>query len=76
MSKKSNGEGVTLTLREQEVLRLLVNGFSNEAAAEVLDISVSTVQAHRARIMLKLDKHDLPALVKYAITTGLTTVAA
>lgn len=64
----------TLTDREKQVLRLLVDGYSNEEAAEILVLSRRTVEAHRARIMLKLAIGDLPALVKYSIRTGLITV--
>ena len=64
-----------LTERERQVLTLLANGYSNEEAGKILGLSRRTVEAHRARIMLKLNLHDLPALVKYSIRTGLTTVS-
>ena len=63
-----------LTDRENEVLKYLVDGYSNEEAAEFLKLSRRTVEAHRARIMLKLQIHDLAGLVKHAIRSGLTTV--
>jgi DNA-binding CsgD family transcriptional regulator len=63
-----------LTEREKQVLKLLVDGYSNEEVGKILGLSRRTVEAHRARIMLKLNIHDLPALVKYSIRTGLTTV--
>lgn len=64
----------TLTDRERQVLKLLVDGYSNEESSQILGLSRRTVEAHRARIMLKLNIHDLPALVKYSIRIGLTTV--
>ena len=64
----------SLTDREKEVLTLLVDGYSNEEAGEKLKLSRRTVEAHRARIMLKTNEHNLPGLVKYAIKNGLTTV--
>jgi DNA-binding CsgD family transcriptional regulator len=64
----------SLTERERQVLKLLVDGYSNEEVGTILDLSRRTVEAHRARIMLKLNLHDLPALVKYSIRIGLTTV--
>ena len=63
----------SLTERERQVLKLLVDGYSNEEVGKILELSRRTVEAHRARIMLKLSMHDLPALVKYAIRAGLTT---
>lgn len=63
-----------LTEREIEVLRLLVDGYSNGEAAQRMGLSNRTVEAHRARIMLKLNIHELPGLVKYSIIQGITSV--
>jgi|ERR1051326_6445675 DNA-binding NarL/FixJ family response regulator len=63
-----------LTHRQQETLRLLAQGFSNKQIAQQLNISVKTVDAHRASIMTRLRIHNLAGLVKYAIRTGLTTL--
>jgi DNA-binding NarL/FixJ family response regulator len=63
-----------LTERECQVLKLLANGYSNEEVGKMLSLSRRTIEAHRARIMLKLNLHDLPALVKYSIRIGLTNV--
>ena len=52
-----------LTQREREVLDLVVAGRMNREVAEALDISVKTVEAHRARIMEKLGVHSLAELV-------------
>lgn len=65
----------SLTERERQVLKLLVDGYSNEEVGQILELSRRTVEAHRARIMLKLNMHDLPALVKYSIRAGLTTIS-
>ncbi len=59
----SNG----LSPREHEVLQLIAEGYPNKQIAEILCISIKTVQAHRANIMSKLDLHDRSDLVKYAI---------
>ena len=56
-----------LSAREHEVLQLIVEGHSNKQIAEILCISIKTVQAHRANIMGKLDLHDRRERVKYAI---------
>jgi two-component system, NarL family, response regulator NreC len=62
-----------LTERERQVLKLLVDGYSNEEVGKMFALSRRTVEAHRARIMLKLNIHDMAALVKYAIRTNLTS---
>jgi two-component system response regulator NreC len=56
-----------LSPRELEVLQLIAEGHTNKQIAEILCISIKTVQAHRANIMSKLDLHDRSELVKYAI---------
>jgi len=61
--KSSNG----LTPRENEVLQLIAEGHSNKQIAEILCISIKTVQAHRSNLMNKLDLHDKSELIKYAI---------
>ena len=61
----------TLTSREREVLRLLASGSSNKQVAAALNISINTVETHRARIMSKLALHSMNALVRYALRNGL-----
>ena len=56
-----------LTAREREILRLVAEGQSTKEIADVLSISVKTVETHRLRIMNKLEIHDIPGLVRYAI---------
>jgi DNA-binding NarL/FixJ family response regulator len=56
-----------LSPREQEILQLIAEGYTNKQIAEILCIAIKTVQAHRASIMSKLDLHDRSDLVKYAI---------
>lgn len=60
-----------LTPREREVLQLIAEGHTNNAIADLLTISVKTVEKHRANLMSKLDVHDLPSLMKAAIKHGL-----
>jgi DNA-binding NarL/FixJ family response regulator len=62
-----------LTERELEVLKLVAEGFTNRQIAARLDISIKTVQSHRANLMDKLDLHDRTELVRYAIRRGLIT---
>ena len=63
----------TITKREREVLKLLGEGYQNKEIAELLHISVKTVEKHRANIMSKLDLHNAAALTAYAIEKGLVT---
>jgi len=63
-----------LTPREQEVLTFIAEGYSNREIADVLVISVKTVDRHRENIMRKLQLHNRVELVKYAIEKGLITV--
>ena len=60
-----------LTPREQEVLTLIAEGYSNAEIANDLFISIKTVDRHRENIMRKLNMHSRIDLVKYAIRTGL-----
>ncbi|MGD9329856.1 MAG: response regulator transcription factor [Desulfobacterales bacterium] len=61
----------TITQREREVLKLLAEGHTNKEIAEFLNISVKTVEKHRANIMQKTDLHNASALTAYAIEQGL-----
>jgi DNA-binding NarL/FixJ family response regulator len=63
-----------LTEREREVLSLVVEGKSSTEIADILSLSPKTVDTYRSRIMEKLNIDDLPALVKFAIQHGLTTL--
>ena len=60
-----------LTPREGEIVQLLSKGKSNKEVASALNISVKTVEAHRANIMHKLDLSSFAELVHYAIRTGI-----
>jgi DNA-binding NarL/FixJ family response regulator len=62
-----------LTERELEVLKLVAEGLTNRQIAARLNISIKTVQSHRANLMDKLDLHDRTELVRYAIRRGLIT---
>jgi two-component system response regulator NreC len=60
-----------LTDREREVLQLIAEGYTNREIAEMLHLSIKTVQNHRSKIMKKLDLHDRGDLIKYAIQQGI-----
>ena len=60
-----------LTRREREVLQLIAEGHTNTAIAQVLHLSVKTVEKHRSSLMSKLDVRDVAGLVRVAIKHGL-----
>ena len=60
-----------LTSREKEVLQLVAEGHTNRMVAELLGVSVKTINIHRTNIMSKLDIHNAAGLVRYAIQKGL-----
>jgi DNA-binding NarL/FixJ family response regulator len=68
---RSDGAIDALTERELEVLTLVAEGLTNRQIALKLNISIKTVQSHRANLMDKPDLHDRTELVRYAIRRGL-----
>jgi DNA-binding NarL/FixJ family response regulator len=62
------GEG--LSGREEEVLRLIARGFTNREIAARMDVSVKTVETHKARAMEKLGVDSRAGLVAFAIRAG------
>jgi two-component system response regulator NreC len=60
----------TLSEREREVFQLVAEGRSNKEAAEILHVSVTTIETHRAHILQKLDVHSTAELVLYAVRRG------
>jgi len=63
-----------LTPRQREVLTLIAEGHSTKDIARTLNISVKTVETHRAQLMDRLDIHDIASLVRYAIKMGLVSI--
>jgi DNA-binding NarL/FixJ family response regulator len=64
----------SLSERERQVLRLTAEGKSGAEAASELGISAKTVESYRSRIKRKLEIHDVPGLVKFAIRQGLVSL--
>lgn len=60
-----------LTAREREVLQLVAEGKTTKEIAVLLGVSVKTADAHRTRLMQKLDIHDIASLTRYAIRQGM-----
>jgi len=75
-SIKKIGDSIynSLTPREQEILKLLAEGFSNKEIAEMLCISPKTVENHRANIMNKLGLHSITDIIRYAVKLGLIDI--
>ena len=63
----------SLTPRQRETLQLIAEGHSTKQIAQILGLSVKTVESYRAELMERLNIHDIAGLVRYAIRTGLTS---
>jgi two-component system response regulator NreC len=59
-----------LTPRERELLQLIAEGKSNKDVANMLNLSLYTVETHRGNIMEKLNLHSVPELILYAVRKG------
>jgi DNA-binding NarL/FixJ family response regulator len=60
-----------LTARQREILQFIAEGKNTKTIAQVLKISVKTVETHRASLMDRLGVHDVPGLVRFAIRHGI-----
>lgn len=60
-----------LSGRQREILRMIAEGRSTKEIAYELSVSVKTVETHRAQVMERLDIHDVPGLVRFAIRNGI-----
>jgi DNA-binding NarL/FixJ family response regulator len=71
ISRGARGRQHKLSPREQLVVKLIADGYSNKGISAILNLSVKTAEAHRAAAMRKLDIHSTAALVRYAVRAGL-----
>jgi RNA polymerase sigma factor (sigma-70 family) len=60
-----------LSPREREILQLVAEGKSSKEIATLLNLSVYTVETHRAHLMQKLNLHGIPELILYAVRKGI-----
>jgi len=60
-----------LTARQREILQLIAEGKATKEIAQLLDLSVKTVETHRMRMMERLGIHDVAGLVRFAVRAGL-----
>jgi DNA-binding CsgD family transcriptional regulator len=73
VSSQDRHQHTLLTRREEEIVRLVVEGKSNKAISSLLAISVRTVETYRSRLMLKLHTPSIAHLVQYAIRNRIVT---
>lgn len=66
-----SGPLARLSLRQREILQLLAEGHTTKDIAHRLNLSVKTVETHRAQVMERLEIHDVPGLVRFAMRVGL-----
>ena len=71
MEDPSAGPSEPLTPREQEVLKLIAEAYTNRQIAEILNVAEKTVESHRGNLLRKLGMRDRVELVRYAIRRGL-----
>ena len=64
-------ESPRLTGRERQVLQLIAEGRSNKEIADLLKISVKTIETHRGQLLRKLNLHSATDLTRYAIRNGI-----
>ena len=72
--ESDTSRSVDLTPRQIEVLRMIADGKSTKDIARALNISVKTVESHRAQLMDRLNIHDVAGLVRHAIKRGLVSI--
>lgn len=58
-------------MRQREILQLIAEGQTTKDIAQRLNLSVKTVETHRSQLMERLEIHDVPGLVRFAIRVGL-----
>lgn len=71
MDEGAQGPAVPLTPREEEVVKLIAEAYTNTQIAQILHLSEKTVESHRANVLRKLGMRDRVQLVRYAIKRGL-----
>ena len=70
-SSRTSHDASTLTAREREIVQLIAEGKINKEMAHILDISVKTVETHRASVMHKLNLKTTADLVRYAVRNNI-----
>lgn len=71
MKDNAGGPAIPLTPREEEVVKLIAEAYTNTQIADILHLAEKTVESHRANVLRKLGMRDRVQLVRYAIRRGL-----
>jgi DNA-binding NarL/FixJ family response regulator len=71
MDDGAEGPAIPLTPREEEVVKLIAEAYTNTQIADILHLAEKTVESHRANVLRKLGMRDRVQLVRYAIKRGL-----
>ncbi len=71
MDDSNEGPAIPLTPREEEVVKLIAEAYTNAQIAQMLHLAEKTVESHRANVLRKLGMRDRVELVRYAIKRGL-----
>ncbi|HIP82051.1 MAG TPA: response regulator transcription factor [Desulfocapsa sulfexigens] len=70
LKQHESSSQITLSPREEQILKLICKGFTNKKIGEILSISKRTVETHRASLMKRLQVNKVADLVRYAIAQG------
>jgi DNA-binding NarL/FixJ family response regulator len=73
-SQFHTGSRSRLSVRQMDVLKLIADGYANKQIAALLSIANKTVEKHRQILMHKLDIHNIAALTRYAVSSGVVRV--
>jgi DNA-binding NarL/FixJ family response regulator len=68
---KAPPAAIAITAREREVLAMIANGQSNKGMARALDLSIKTIEKHRANLMRKLGLNNLADVTRFALESGI-----
>jgi DNA-binding NarL/FixJ family response regulator len=74
LPERSKRAVIELTGRQRQILQLVAEGKQNKEIADILCVSVKTVEFHRGRLMAKLGAHTVAELTRFAIQEGLSAV--
>lgn len=73
LRRTSSSAAESLTPRQREILQMIAEGKSTKQIALILNISIKTVESHRAQLMKRLDARDIATLVRHALRLGIVS---
>lgn len=74
-SEKATRAVIEMTTRQRQILQLIAEGKQNKEIADILCVSVKTIEFHRSRLMAKLGAHTIAELTRFALQEGLISPA-